>query len=116
MSFRPSFTNVSISDDTVTVRGESDLPTDNIIATHVGLMRGAVSEASSAIAAQPVALEPVSRIGQTWVATFPVKDPGENPGPDFKAGTPVLAVGAETRTDPVTTFSWAQTLPIEAGP
>ena len=51
-------------------------------------------------------------VGETWVATFPVK--GRDAAADFEVGQQVLAFGVETRCGPLRSDTWAQMLTIEA--
>jgi hypothetical protein len=101
-----NFTQAMVAGESVTLRGESRAPADTIVDIRVGLEL-ADGESSR------VEFVPVSMVGETWVATVPVRAAAPQAGPDFKAGQHVLAFGVETRRSPLRTDTWAQLLTID---
>jgi hypothetical protein len=92
MSFRPNFTGVSRSGDSVVVTGRSDEPTGDILAIHVVLSQDGT-----------IARGVVDPIGPGWRV--------ELPAAGFDAGA-VTAFGVEAHADNATTVTWAQTLQL----
>jgi hypothetical protein len=107
MGLTGNFTRATADSEVVTLRGESRAPSETIVDLRVGLEL--VDGESSRVEFVPVAM-----VGETWVATVPVRASPPDAGPDFEPGRQVLAFGVETRRSPLRTDTWAQMLTIDA--
>ena len=92
MSFRPNFTGISRSGDSVVVTGQSPEPTSDILGVHVVLSQDGT-----------IARGVVDKIGPGWRV--------ELPAAGFAGGS-ATAFGVESHADNATTVTWAQTLQL----